>query len=210
MKLYEGVRIYETLPEIANPEHSCLVVWDVQQGLVGRIFDTDTYVARLAPFIRQMRGRMPVVYTQITLLPPRLQSGWALLGMMRRFGVDDPSRVAKFMAKGSPEREIPAELAPDGDDIVIEKSTPNLFLGTNVELILRNRGIRTLVFTGISTEMGVETSARDAAARGFYPVVVSDGVSSPDREAHERSLKALARIAIVATMAEVLAASANA
>ena len=102
-----------------------------------------------------------------------------------------------------------AELAPEGHDIVIEKSTPNLFLGTNVELILRNRGIRTLVFTGIATEMGVETSARDAGARGFYPVIVSEGVSSMDREAHERSLKSLARVGIVATMGEVLAAIAS-
>lgn len=108
--------------------------------------------------------------------------------------------------KGSPEREVPGELTPEGDDIVIEKSTQNLFVGTNAEMILRNRGIQTLVFTGIATEIGVETSARDAGARGFYPVVVSDGVSSMDREAHERSLQALARLGIVATMDEISAA----
>ena len=76
MKLYEGVRIYETLAEIVNPEHSCLVIWDVQLGLVGRVFDKDTYVARLAPFVKMLRGRMHLLYTLITPLPPRLQSGW--------------------------------------------------------------------------------------------------------------------------------------
>ena len=206
MKLYEGIRVYESLPEIVSPEHTCLVIWDVQLGLVGRVFDKDTYVARLASFVKQLRGRVQLAYTLITPLPLRLQSGWNLFSMMRRFGVDHPARLANFMAKGSPEREVPGELAPTGDDIVIEKSTPNLFLGTNVELILRNRGIQTLVFTGIATESGVETSARDAGARGFYPVIVSDAVSSMDREAHERSLAALARIGIVATTDEVLRA----
>jgi nicotinamidase-related amidase len=123
--------------------------------------------------------------------------------MMRRFGVDDPAKIGNFMAKGLPEREFPPEIAPEATDIIIEKSTPNLFVGTNVEMILRNRGIQTLVFTGIATEIGIETSVRDAGARGFYPVVVSDAVSSADREAHERSLKSMARISIVATMTEV-------
>ena len=194
MKPYRGVRIYETLAEIVAPAHTCLVIWDV---------------ARLATFVKKLRGRVQVAYTLITPLPLRLQSGWNLYSMMRRFGVDDPSKLTGFMAKGSPEREVPSELAPESDDIVIEKATQNLFVGTNTEMILRNRGVQTLVFTGIATEIGVETSARDAGARGFYPVVVSDGVSSMDREAHERSLKSLATIGIVATMDEISAAIAT-
>ena len=209
MKQYQGVRIYETLAEIVVPAHTCLVIWDVQLGLVGRVFDRETYVARLATFVKKLRGRVQVAYTVITPLPLRLQSGWNIYSMMRRFGIDDPSKLTSFMDKGSPEREVPGELAPEGDDIVIEKSTQNLFVGTNAEMILRNRGVQTLVFAGIATEIGVETSARDASARGFYPVVVSDGVSSMDREAHERSLKSLARIGIVATMDEIFAAIAT-
>jgi nicotinamidase-related amidase len=52
----------------------------------------------------------------------------------------------------------------------------------------------------------VESSARDAANRGFYPVVVSDCVSSMDREAHDRSLKNMARLLLVAHSTEVLEA----
>ena len=55
--------------------------------------------------------------------------------------------------------------------------------------MLRNAGIITVVFTGIATEGGVESSARDAFNRGFYPVVVSDCVSSPSKDGHERSLE---------------------
>jgi hypothetical protein len=68
------------------------------------------------------------------------------------------------------------------------------------------RLLRSLVFTGIATDIGIETSAPDAGARGFYPVVVRDGASSMDREARERSLESLERVAIVADMKEILAA----
>ena len=53
--------------------------------------------------------------------------------------------------------------------------------------MLRNAGIITVVFTGIATEGGPESSARDAFNRGFYSVVVSDCVSSPSKDGHERS-----------------------
>ena len=55
--------------------------------------------------------------------------------------------------------------------------------------MLRNAGIITVVFTGIATEFGIESSARDAFNRGFYPVVVSDCVSSPSKDGHDRSLE---------------------
>ena len=55
--------------------------------------------------------------------------------------------------------------------------------------MLRNAGIITVVFTGIATEFRIESSARDAFNRGFYSVVLSDCVSSPDKEGHYKSLE---------------------
>lgn len=78
---------------------------------------------------------------------------------------------------------------PQEGDLVIDKNTWSIFVGTNFELLLRNSGRSTVVFTGIATEIGVETSARHAYALGFIPVIVSDAVSSGNREAHERSLQ---------------------
>ena len=70
--------------------------------------------------------------------------------------------------------------------------------------MMKNRGIKSLIFTGIATEAGVEHSARDAAARGFYPVVVTDCVSSMNPESHERSLANLARLTVTASSKEIL------
>jgi nicotinamidase-related amidase len=201
-----GVVIYKNLPEIVAPEHTCLVVWDVQHGLVDRIFNKDAFIAALPPFIESVRSRMPVFYTMITPLPGNFASSWYLYSMMRRFKVDDVAKLPAFMAPGSRERQIPAAVAPKKGDIVLEKATASIFLGTNFEIMLRNRSITTIIFTGISTEIGIESSARDAASRGFYPVVVADLVSSPDKEAHERSLKNMEKLFIVADADTILKA----
>ena len=75
------------------------------------------------------------------------------------------------------------------EEIVITKHTMSIFIGTDFERMVRNAGITTIVFTGISTELGVESSARDALNRDFYPVIVSDAVSSSDKDAHARFTK---------------------
>jgi len=54
--------IYEDLKEIADPGHTCLVVWDVQNGLVGRIFNKEEFIGNLKRFVETMRNKVPVVY----------------------------------------------------------------------------------------------------------------------------------------------------
>lgn len=204
MKTADGVIVYENIREIVEPRHSCLIVWDVQNGLVDKIFNKEEFMATLKNFIEKMRGKMPVVYTMITPPPKGFASSWNYYSMMRRFNVDDINKLPPFMAIGSEERAIPEIVKPQPTDIVLEKPTPSIFIGTNFEYLMRNRGITTLIFTGIATEIGIESSARDASNRGFYPVVVSDCVSSSDKEAHERSLRNLAKLLIVEKAGDIL------
>jgi len=197
MKTVNGVKIFESIKEIADPAHSCLVVWDVQNGLVDRIFNKDEFMANIKKLIESLRGKMPVVYTLITPPPKEFNSSWRIYSMMRRFNIKDVDKLPVFMPIGSKEREIPDSIKPVPSDIVLDKPTASIFIGTNFEYLMRDRGINTLIFTGIATEFGVESSARDASNRGFFPVVVSDCVSSMDKEAHERSLKNMEKIVIV-------------
>jgi nicotinamidase-related amidase len=204
MKTADGVIVYENIREIVEPRHSCLIVWDVQNGLVDKIFNKEEFMATLKNFIEKMRGKVPVVYTMITPPPKGFASSWNYYSMMRRFNVDDINKLPPFMAIGSEERAIPEIVKPQPTDIVLEKPTPSILIGTNFEYLMRNRGITTLIFTGIATEIGIESSARDASNRGFYPVVVSDCVSSSDKEAHERSLRNLAKLLIVDKSGDIL------
>jgi nicotinamidase-related amidase len=204
MKKRNVIIVYESISEIVEPSHSCLVVWDVQNGLADRIFNKEEFMSNLKNFIEKLRGRMPVVYTLITPMHRDFTSSWSYFSMMRRFGVDDINKLPSFMAVGSKEREIPEMVQPDHTDIILEKSTASIFVGTNFEYMMRNRNITTIIFTGIATEMGIESSARDASNRGFYPVVVSDCVSSLDKDAHNRSLKTMTKIFIVETADNIL------
>jgi nicotinamidase-related amidase len=204
MQNAQGIFIYDTLPEIVAPGHTCLVVWDVQNSLVDRIFNRDAFLDSLKNLISRLRNKVPVVYTIITPDPAGFQSSWRLYSMMRRFNIREVDKLPRAMAPGSRESQVPAKVKPEEGDVLLNKGTASIFIGTNFENMMRNRGITTLVFTGIATEYGVESSAREAANRGFWPVVVSDCVSSADRESHERSLKNIEKLVIVKSSKEIL------
>jgi nicotinamidase-related amidase len=172
------------------------VVWDVQKGLFSRIFNPEELAKNLKGLVTKLRSKVPIVYTLITPPDKQVRSSWTYYSMMKRFGVDDPNKLPDFMGKGNPDREVIPDVQPQEKDIVIEKPTASIFIGTYFEFMMKNRGIETIIFTGIATEIGVESSARDAANRGFYPVIAADCVSSMDKEAHERSLENMKKMFI--------------
>ena len=205
MKTLGRLMIFESLKEIVNPEHTALVLWDCQNGLVNNIFNRDEYLTNLkAVLAGARRQKIPVVYTRITPLPAGYESAWTIYQGMKRFNVDDPAKIPVFMQPGSPDAEINATVAPAPGEVVLNKHTPNIFFGTNFEQLMCFRGIRTILFTGIATEYGIEHSARDAAIRGFYTIVVSDCVSSSDKMAHEMALKIMPRMCLVLPSKDIL------
>ena len=95
---------------------------------------------------------------------------------------------------GMPEHNILAELKPEPGEIVINKTTLGAFSSTNLDSILWSRGIRYLLFTGVSTNMCVETTARDAADRGFRCVLIDDGCGASSPEYHEATMVTFQRL----------------
>ncbi len=95
-------------------------------------------------------------------------------------------------------------IEPTQDDIVIPKNTASMFIGTNFEQLLRNAGITTIAITGIATEYGVESTARDAMNRGFVPVIITDAVSSFNQEGHNRSLENLKSMTILLKTEDII------
>jgi nicotinamidase-related amidase len=162
------------LKPLINSKNSALIVWDVQEALVSLIFNREEFVSKLVEIVSGARARgIPIIYSKITLLPERYQNKTMLA--LRR-GTFSPGEIIK-------------EVAPQPDDVVIPKNTASFFVGTNFELITKNAGINCLIFTGISTNIGVETSARHAQCLGYLPVIAREAVSSRDKVAHERSLE---------------------
>jgi nicotinamidase-related amidase len=198
--------LFRTFKEIVDPAHTCLVVWDVQNRLVDSIFNKEDFLRSLKAFLEEARKReVPIIYTKIDSLPMAYESGWRTYVLLKRYKIDDPAKISQFARTGTHEDEISSEVAPSREDVVLnDKYTADIFIGTSFENMMRNRGVETILFTGISTEYGVESSARDASNRGFYTVVVSDCVSSPNREMHDASLRVLDRLCIVASSSDIM------
>jgi nicotinamidase-related amidase len=99
------------------------------------------------------------------------------------------------------------ELATSPSDIIITKHQWGAFYGTELDLQLRRRGIRTIILGGISTNIGVESTARDAFERGYSLVFAEDAMSASSAEGHTSSCQNIfPRIGHVRSTAEVLAA----
>lgn len=190
--------MYMTLNEIVKPSHTALLVWDVQNLLVNGIFNKQEFLTNLKLLIEAARIKsIPIIYSKITPLPKDYESSFRTFMFMKRFKIKDPEKLPRFLEPGTPGAEIPNEVAPLDADIIIEKNTASIFIGTNFEYLMRNRGIDTILFTGISTEFGVASSARDSCNRGFYTVVVNDCVSSFNQKMHNMTLDILKTMCIV-------------
>lgn len=207
MTAQRGIKIFTGLREIVDPGHTALVVWDVQNMLFDRIFNQETFIKNIKHLIKTARSHhIPIIYTKITPLPKEYESPFRTYMMMKRFGADDPNKLPPFMVPGTPEAEIQKDISPQEGDRVLSKHTTSIFIGTHFEPMMHNYGIKTILYTGISTEIGIASSARDSANRGFYTVVVRDCVSSSDKEAHEMTLRILERVCIVPDSEELMKA----
>jgi nicotinamidase-related amidase len=87
--------------------------------------------------------------------------------------------------------EVVIELTPQPDDLIFDKFSFSCFQGTVLEKILRLRGIKTLVVTGVATHSGVLTTARVATTLDYYLVVVQDCVAGTDAKLHQAALDLL-------------------
>ena len=140
---------------------------------------------------------------------PQLADGSDFISPFR-IGYDEiraSSGIRSLFPVGSDEHRIIDELAPNENELVVNKTTSGAFNSTGIDVTLRHLGIDTLICTGLVTDACVMTTARDASDRGYKAVMVDDACAALEQQMHDAALRYFAVFAgVVKTTDQVLEA----
>ena len=189
------------MPELSlDPKSTALVLIDLQKGITG--YSTAPHSG-------------PDVIANAVRIADRCRAVGATVVLVRvAFAADGSDRLQTPTDAEVPSAppapgwsEIVPELGPKPGDIVVTKRQWGAFYGTDLELHLRRRGIKTIVIGGISTNFGVESTARDAWERAFAMVFAEDAMAARSGEEHTFAItKIFPRLGLVRSTGDVLKA----
>ena len=170
-----------------DPVHAALLIIDVQNYCIGEKAEVSEYFRQsfretVLPNIRRLqlacrRGGIEVVYSVIENMT---QDGRDRSLDYKISGID--------VAHGSWDAEVVDEIAPGDDEMIFRKTSSNVFISTNIDYVLRNLGVRSLIVTGLMTDQCVESAVRDACDFGYLVTLVTDACTTKTGERHEQSL----------------------
>lgn len=184
-----------------DPRRTAVVVIDLQKGIVqfpGNPHSAQSVIANTVALLDAARsaGAQPIL-----VHVGRSADGGDGLQVVS----DEPMRMTGALPPDW--SELVPELNRQPNDIVILKRQWGAFYGTDLELQLRRRGLNTIILCGIATDIGVESTARDAYERGFEQVFAEDAMTGRTAESHTNSItKIFPRIGRVRSTAEIVAA----
>lgn len=179
-----------------HSDRVALLVMDVQNGIVDRFADN---AEMLEPFRRAVqsarRAGVPVIFVRVAF-----RSGFPEVSPRNKSFSTISDRGAMTASDAS--TQIHESLAPHPDEPVVTKLRVSAFTGSDLEVILRSRGVDTLVLSGIATSGVVLSTLREAADRDYRLIVLSDACIDRDPEVHRVLLeKVFPRQAEVMTVA---------
>lgn len=211
MKQINDVWVYDTLAELVDPEHTALLIVDVQndfchpEGHFARygkdLSTTLETLPRLRAFVREgQQLGLRIFFVQQTTLPDGRSDSPAWLRFKTRDG-----KSPEYTLAGSWGWELDEGLRIGEGDWSITKFRSDAFVHTNLDQMLRANGIETVVVAGLITEGCVESTVRGASYHDFYVVVARDAVASPNAELHEGTMRLFEARYPLATTEEILA-----
>ncbi|MBM1221276.1 cysteine hydrolase [Ponticoccus sp. SC2-23] len=154
-----------------------------EQGKPNHLDERWAFIDEILPRVRRLQdacraGGVELIHIRVKYLTADCRDGQRSL-----------QQETKARSADARDDEFLPEVAPQGDEIIIDKTSAGTFNSTPIDQILRNMGIDRLLVCGIVTEGCVELTARDAADRGYYVNLVQDACASSTRVAHDDALQ---------------------
>ena len=170
-----------------DPAHAALLIIDVQNYCVR------AEAGKAEHFRQSLRD---TVVPNIRRLQTACRSGgievmYSVIENMTRDGRDrslDYKISGIDVPRGSWEAQVLDEIARADDEMIFRKTSSSVFISTNVDYVLRNLGIRSLIVAGLMTDQCVESAVRDACDLGYLVTLVADACTTTSAERHEQSL----------------------
>jgi nicotinamidase-related amidase len=198
VKVINGVEVLTTVEELTDPTSTAVIVIDVLNVVLKKICSYEGQAApksgantenlqRLVPPIRKIidaarKRDIPIIYAEFiqrTLADEPTMDGPNLYCHRNADEVNE-------ILEGSEEGKTVDELSPGPGDIIIHKTRGSAFYFTDLDEILRERGIRSLIHTGLLSSGCVLFNACDTMQRGYYPVIPRECIGTYDLEDHQR------------------------
>lgn len=180
-----------------HTQNAALLVMDMQAGIVPMLPDAAAIITKVANAIAHAREKnIPVIYVVVGFRPGMPEVGSNNKGFTaskERLGNAD---MAEFM-------KVHPDLTPLPDEVTVTKRRVSAFTGSDLEVVLRAKGIHQLILTGIATSGVVLSTIREAADKDYRITVLADCCADGDEEVHRvLTTKVFPRQADVVTFEE--------
>ncbi len=193
MEELHGLPVPRTLEEACDPRRLALVVYDVQVGILEQIEGADRVLDGVRRALAAARAAgVRIVFLRHVTLPTRLMGASQLRMWQRWQRAASVADVVSPFPPDAPQARLADGLDPRPDEAVLDKVTMSAFVGTPLELVLRDCGVTAVALVGVALEIGIEPTVRHAADLGLLPVVLTDACGAGDARAGERALETLA------------------
>lgn len=185
-----------------SPKSTALLVIDMQRdfcehgGFGEKLGNDISEVVQIIPTVEKVivyaRGLgIPVIYTReghdvnlADCTPSKLRRS-----KKQGAGIGYMGPMGRIMVRGEKGNDIIGPLAPRDGDLIIDKCGKGAFYQTELDVMLRSKGIQSLIVTGVTTHVCVQTTIREANDRGYECLLITDASAAYDRRDHEDSIR---------------------
>ena len=180
---HNGIEIFSTLEDLVHPQHTALLIYDMQVGIVRQVADGPAILDKVLTLVEAARrANLRIVFTRHTSLPKEWMGAFQYRMAMAWQHRDNPADVSAPFLRDSPNFQLTPELQPRPSEAIFDKLSMSAFEGTPLQFALRDAGVRSFLIAGIALEIGIEPTCRHAADLGLVPILVRDacGAGNPD------------------------------